>query len=162
MAKSIRASRPYMPEYGVLPADQGSGLLPWSWAQERLTTTRNFWVATVTPAGLPHCMPVFAVWHGDALFFSTGGTSKKALNLESTPHCVVSTESAAEPVVVEGTTSTVDSEAELDALRDVYTKKYGHPFPPGSPVFRVEPRKVIGFVEEASQFPGSATRWHFD
>jgi hypothetical protein len=31
-----RATRPYMPGYGLLDATQGTGLLPWSWAVERL------------------------------------------------------------------------------------------------------------------------------
>ncbi len=31
-----RASRPYMPGYGILDAASGKGLLPWSWASERL------------------------------------------------------------------------------------------------------------------------------
>ena len=31
------ASRPHMPGYGILDADRGKGLLPWSWAKERLT-----------------------------------------------------------------------------------------------------------------------------
>ena len=30
------ASRPYMPGYGLLGPDEGTGLLPWSWAEERL------------------------------------------------------------------------------------------------------------------------------
>ena len=31
------ATRPYMPGYGILPATEGTGLLPWSWAVERLS-----------------------------------------------------------------------------------------------------------------------------
>ncbi len=40
------ASRPFMPGYGILPADAGSGLLPWAWAVERLERSHNYWVAT--------------------------------------------------------------------------------------------------------------------
>src|SRR5690606_27626478 len=29
------AERPYMPGYGIVGPDEGSGLLPWSWAVER-------------------------------------------------------------------------------------------------------------------------------
>ncbi len=46
-----RVSRPYMPGYGITGADQGSGLLDWSWAAQRLTEARNYWVATVWPTG---------------------------------------------------------------------------------------------------------------
>jgi hypothetical protein len=41
------ASRPHMPGYGLLGPDQGSGLLPWSWAEERLSASHDYWVATV-------------------------------------------------------------------------------------------------------------------
>jgi len=41
-----RVSRPYMPGYGISGADQGSGLLDWSLAAQRLTEARNYWVAT--------------------------------------------------------------------------------------------------------------------
>ncbi len=162
MGKPTRATRPFMPEYGLLPEDQGDGLMPWSWATERLTANRNYWLSTVTPEGRPHAMPVFAAWFGDALYFSTGGTSKKAINLQSNPNFVITTESAAEPVVLEGTVRFIEDAHTLDALRTVYAEKYGHPFPPDSPVCEVTTVKVIGFVEDAAKFPGSATRWHFD
>jgi hypothetical protein len=39
---SPQVSRPYMPGYGILGPDEGSGLLPWSWAAERLSHARNY------------------------------------------------------------------------------------------------------------------------
>jgi hypothetical protein len=53
-----RASRPYMPGYGVQGPEGGSGLLPWAWAEERLGRARNYWVTTLWPDGRPHSMPV--------------------------------------------------------------------------------------------------------
>ena len=38
-----------MPGYGVQPATEGTGLLPWSWAEERLTAAHEYWVATGSP-----------------------------------------------------------------------------------------------------------------
>ena len=35
-----------MPGYGVSGPEHGTGLLHWSWAAERLTAARNYWVAT--------------------------------------------------------------------------------------------------------------------
>jgi hypothetical protein len=35
-------SRPYMPGYGIAGPTEGSGLLHWSWAAERLTAARNY------------------------------------------------------------------------------------------------------------------------
>ena len=57
-----RSGRPHMPGYGILGPDGGTGLLPWSWAEERLRDSRNYWLATVRPDGRPHVMPVWAVW----------------------------------------------------------------------------------------------------
>ena len=34
-----------MPGYGTLPATEGGGLLPWSWAEERLIRSHDFWLA---------------------------------------------------------------------------------------------------------------------
>jgi hypothetical protein len=37
-----RASRPSMPGYGIVGPDEGRGLLPWSWADERLTASHDY------------------------------------------------------------------------------------------------------------------------
>src|SRR5438552_1782767 len=66
-----RASRPYMPGYGIAPAKGGRGLLPWRWAKERLERGRAYFVSTAAPDGKPHVMPVWGVWFSDAFFFST-------------------------------------------------------------------------------------------
>ena len=47
-----------MPGYGILGPTQDSGLLPWSWAEQRLLAARNYWVASCWPDGRPHVMPV--------------------------------------------------------------------------------------------------------
>ena len=88
-----------MPGYGVAGPD--AGLLPWSWAEERLRDAWRYWVVTVSAGGEPHAMPVWAVWLEDALWFSTGGRSRKARNLRSEPRCVVHTEGP-DVVVVNG------------------------------------------------------------
>jgi hypothetical protein len=45
-----------MPGYGIAEAERG--LLPWSWAVERLIAATRYWVATVDEDGAPHLMPV--------------------------------------------------------------------------------------------------------
>ena len=62
-----RASRPHMPGYGTQPADEGTGLLPWSWVETRLGRARNYWINTVTASGRPYSRPVWAVWLGRAI-----------------------------------------------------------------------------------------------
>ena len=92
-----RASRPLMPGYGIVGADEGIGLLPWSWAEERLLQSKNFWLATRWPDGRPHVMPVWAIWHAGALWFSSSRQSRKARNLAADPRCVLTTEFTGSP-----------------------------------------------------------------
>lgn len=56
-----------MPGYGTLPADEGTGLLPWSWAEERLLRSHDFWLATVTADSVFALLPewVFALDSSD-------------------------------------------------------------------------------------------------
>jgi hypothetical protein len=98
-----RVGRPHMPGYGIAPATEGSGLLPWSWAAERLTMSRNYWVSSVWPDGRPHSMPVWGMWDDAVLWFSSSIGSRKTRNLAANPQCCVTTEDAADPVVLEGT-----------------------------------------------------------
>jgi PPOX class probable F420-dependent enzyme len=158
-----RASRPYMPDYGIKAADEGSGLLPWEWAEERLTGSRNYWVTSLWPDGRPHSMPVWAVWDGEALWFSSGRRSRKARNLAADPRCVVATEDANEPVVIEGSAElTADRDAVVDvaALMDA---KYGGitaEFLAANATIRVTPRWAFAIAHD--DFTGSPTRWVFD
>ena len=94
-----KASRPHMPGYGILDADKGKGLLPWSWATERLARAHTYWVATARPDGRPHVMPVWGVWLHDALYFSTGNQSRKARNLAENPNCVISFEVGEDQII---------------------------------------------------------------
>ncbi len=53
------ASRPYMPGYVVMPAAGVSGLLPYSWAEDKLRASHDYWVASIWPDGRPHVMPIW-------------------------------------------------------------------------------------------------------
>lgn len=150
-----------MPGYGLLGADEGPGLLPWSWAAERLSESHCYWLSTSSESGRPHCMPIWAVWQDEALYFSTGGSTRKARNLAHDGRCVVATENPLEAVIVEGRCEIVVAEAHLEGVQPAYVAKYGTAFPADSLVGRVEPTRVFGFIEAPSQFSATATRWIF-
>jgi hypothetical protein len=151
-----------MPGYGILEADDGQGLLPWSWAEERLVRAHNYWVSTARPDGRPHAAAVWGVWLDDAFWFSTGVQSRKARNLAANRHCVVHPERADEAVIVEGLAAEV---GELDALqrfKAAYDPKYRWEIDVDSGgIYVVRPRVVFGFIEHADAFAASATRWTF-
>ena len=165
MGRLPSASRPYMPGYGILPAGEGSGLLPWSWAEERLVSSRNYWVVTVWPDGRPHAMPVWGMWQDVAFWFSSSFGSRKAQNLGSNPRCVVTTEDARNPVVVEGDAELLTDPKDLVTLLALENAKYETDYkidmldPALNSCFRVHPRWAFGIQD--GDFTGSPTRWDF-
>jgi hypothetical protein len=161
----ITVTRPYMPGYGVLPADQGTGLLPWAWAEERLKSSRNYWLVSTWPDGRPHAMPVWGMWHEDEFWFSSSKPSRKARNLAANPRCVVTTEDAENPVVVEGAARLITSADELGLMLALENAKYSTTYgiemldPVMNASFRVRPEWAFGI--QAGDFTGSPTRWDF-
>jgi nitroimidazol reductase NimA-like FMN-containing flavoprotein (pyridoxamine 5'-phosphate oxidase superfamily) len=159
------ATRPYMPGYGMMAATEGSGLLPWTWAEERLIRSHDFWLATVSADGLPHLMPVWAVWHDDLLWFSSSNGSRKARNLAAESWCSLATDNPLEPVVVQGRASRVTDPAELAAMLAAENSKYGTSYgpemvdPAANSVFALRPEWV--FALDSRDFSGSPTRFTF-
>lgn len=158
----MQVSRPHMPGYGLLGPSEGRGLLPWSWAEERLRDARNYWIATAAPDGRPHAMAVWGIWDESAFFFSTGASTRKARNLAHDPRCVVTTERADEAVIVEGRVDVASEQGIRDRVSERYSAKYGMGFPTDSNVYRVRPEVVFGLIEDEAEFLGAATRWTFE
>jgi Pyridoxamine 5'-phosphate oxidase len=160
-----KSSRPYMPGYG-LPKGR-KGLLPWSWAKQRLEKTRNYWMTTVKPDGSPHTMVVWGLWWEEAFCFSTGSKSRKARNLDGNPHCVVCNEDPAEAVIVEGIAKRMIDVRRIRKFLAIYQEKYKFDMSGMSddmlnlkePIFVVRPRKVFGQPHDS--FANAATRWLF-
>lgn len=157
----IVADRPLMPGYGIVDADAGRGLLPWRWALERLSTSHAYWLATASATGEPHLAAVWAVWFDDALWFSTGGRSRKAADLAANPECSISAADTDESVVLCGSARRTGDPAVIDAVEHAYTAKYGSGFPDprDNPLYRVDARTVIGVIEREEEFAERATRW---
>jgi nitroimidazol reductase NimA-like FMN-containing flavoprotein (pyridoxamine 5'-phosphate oxidase superfamily) len=165
MPTEPRASRPYMPGYGTLPAAQGRGLLPWDWAEQRLAASRNFWLATATDDGAPHLMPVWAVWLDGRLWFSSASGSRKARNLEAQPRCSLATEDPVEPVVVHGRAERVTERGLLLGVLAAENAKYGTDYgeemvdPAANSVFALRPEWA--FALDSTDFTGTPTRFTF-
>jgi hypothetical protein len=147
-----------MPGYGLARADAGDGLLPWTWAEERLSRSHNYWFSS-SSEGKPHTMPVWGIWWRDSFVFSTGSVSRKARNLAGERRCTVATEHAAEAVVVEGVAALVREAPLLVEIGSHYKSKYTSGFPSDSSVYRVTPRVVFGIIESSPGFTNSTTRW---
>ena len=163
--RSPKSTRPHIPGYG-LPTSK-KGLLSWKWAEDRLKKSRQYWIATTRPDGRPHVMVIWALWMDGVLYFSTGSKSRKANNLAKNPRCVMSTENAAEAIILEGE---VETERNVERIREfirLYEKKYNWKLGEmgeellslKEPVFLLRPSVGFGLWEK--KFATSATRWLF-
>lgn len=156
------ASRPHMPGYGILPEDQGKGLLSWGWATERLEKARNYLISTVLPDGMPHTMPVWGVWLDEGVCFSTGAQSRKARNLAVNPQCNVTVDLIDETIILEGTAAISSNPDLIRRFKAAYAPKYGWDMEGFSdPVWVVHPQKAFAFIAAGEDFAGTATRWRF-
>jgi hypothetical protein len=159
------ADRPVMPGYGVLPADAGSGLIPWAEAERRLTVSHDYWCATVRPDGRPHVMPVWGVWLGEQLWFSSGLQSRKARDLAVDPRCSLTTDDPQNPVVIDGVALQVRGAGGIAAFVDAMNRKYDAGMttdfldPAVNGTFAVRPVTAIALTHD--DFTGSPTRWRF-
>jgi hypothetical protein len=156
-----------MAEYGV--PDDLEGVLPWSWAEERLLASRNLWVVTASSVGRPHAMPVWGVWlpEPSTFLFSCAPSSRKARNLAENPRATVAVDDTVEVVSVEGTTRTVQPDEVADGL-DAYVRKYyedegawagAKEFLAQNLIVELLPQRAFGVIETEEDFGPRATRW---
>ncbi len=164
-----------MPGYGL--PEGSKGLLPWTWAEQRLKKSHNYWITTVKPVGsprdnspqnvAPHTMVVWGLWQDGRFLFSTGSQSRKARNLAQNTNCIVCTEHAHEAVIVEGAAEIADVPARRKFL-PTYERKYEFDMSKmkpdilsmKEPIFAVRPRVVFGLWEK--EFIEKSTRTTFE
>ena len=159
-----------MADYDV--PDDLDGVLPWSWAEERLAGSRNYWVTTVSADGRPHSMPVWGVWLRDRerFWFSCAAGARKARNLRANPAIVVAPTDTVEVVSLEGR-ATETTGGDVESAVDAFFAKYGEEmgqtredvgeFLTSSTSFEVTPERAFGIIERAEEFSQRATRWRW-
>ncbi|HML21763.1 MAG TPA: pyridoxamine 5'-phosphate oxidase family protein [Aggregatilinea sp.] len=152
-------TRPFiLDDYGI-PKTM-DGVLPWSYATERLAPARNYWVSTTLPDGRPHARPVWGVLVDGVQYFGGGPQTRWARNLAARPEVVLHLESGDEVVIVEGTvTKLTEENADPDLLTridDAYEAKYNMRH--GTPVWQLTPRVAFGWTK----FPDDTTKWVFE
>jgi len=136
-------------------------MLEWRWADQRLSASRNYWVASTSPDGRPSVSPVWGVWVDGAVYFGTNSQSRKARNLERDPRVVIHLESGDDVVILHGE---VEKFVLTDAIADAYNEKYDYrPNPEETTVegwYRLRPSRALAWLER--DYPKTATRFDFD
>ena len=145
--------------YGLPGNVTGASKLPWSWADERLSAARNYWIATTRPGGRPDVAPVWGIWLDGAFYFSTDGGSRKGRNLVANGAAVLHLESGDEVVIVHGQITRLVDETVIDRVSQVYQRKYDISMKvPGVEPFILELRPSLAFTWLDSDCPNTATR----
>ena len=103
---------------------------PWAAGLEQVVAADTFWVSTVRPDGRPHVTPLIAVWHDEAVWFTTGPDERKARNLAANPSCVLTAgrsdlADGGLDVVLEGAAEHVTDDGELEPVAKAFAAKYG-------------------------------------
>ena len=156
-----------MAAYGV--PDDLDGVLPWSWADTRLSSSRNFWIVTASPDARPHAMPVWGVWvtELERFAFSCAPQSRKARNLRRNPQIVVAIDDTVECVSMEGRAHPITG-SDADPFVGAYARKYETDpdkqatlaaFMRANTIFEVVPERAFGIIEREDEFSQRATRW---
>jgi len=151
---------------------------PWSDVVNALEQAEIFWLSTVRRDGRPHVTPLPAMWLDGALYFCTGPAEQKAKNIETNPHCVLTTGNdryrSGLDVVVEGSAVRTTDESLLKRLATMWKSKLDWTFDVADGAFRdrsnatdasgtayvfaVAPSKVLAFGKGE---PFSQTRYRF-
>jgi general stress protein 26 len=146
-------------------SEPGSAATPWETTLQVLKAAELSWITTARRDGRPHVSPLVTVWFDGALWFSTGATEQKAVNLRASPHVVVTTGCNSWDhgldVVVEGEVTRETSNDVLAQLARAWSAKWDgrwhyevrdgafHHRGGEALVFRVIPRKVLAFGKGA-------------
>ena len=151
---------------------------PWEVGREHVASADTFWISTVRPDGRPHVTPLIAVWHDEAIWFTTGPEERKARNLSHNAACILTTGRSelgegGLDVVLEGAAEQVTDDAALQPVAEAFAAKYGtdtwhfvvrdgafadHDSGGRALVFRVRPVRGLGFRKGATF---SQTTWRF-
>jgi len=145
-------------------SDQGTDATGWDEAARVLEQAELFWICTVRSDGRPHLTPLVAVWLDGALYFCTGDTEQKFVNMASNPNVLLLTGcnswDRGLDVTVEGKAVQVTDEDLLRRLATAWAAKWDGRWQWGVedgvfrhmdgfsvPVFSVVPTKVLAFAK---------------
>jgi PPOX class probable F420-dependent enzyme len=108
-------------------------------------------LATVSPDGSPHTVPLWIGTRGEQIVFLTGPRSRKADNLRFDPRVALSiapADNPFEPVVIRGrVVEWIEGDAGWEIIDQISTKYTGQPYPRGQ-------ERIVGVIEPEHQTVG--------
>lgn len=144
-----------------VPASYRGGsarLLTWEFVERRLKESTYYWLASVSPGGRPHVVPLWGVYVEGRVCVDGHPEARWMRNLERNRRAVVHVPDPEHVVIVSGLAERLEDGALSDAswlsVDALYQAKYS--VTEGSPWLVIHPRKVVAWdgVDLATM-----TRW---
>ncbi|MFI6604323.1 PPOX class F420-dependent oxidoreductase [Nonomuraea sp. NPDC050536] len=111
--------------------------------EDLLTRPLFVHLATIGPQGVPHVQPVWQIWDGEVLRFTTTTDRQKCRNVTADPHVSISVNDPDQPyryLEIRGLVEAIEPDTE-GTFFDVLARRYDLPYDP--PVGDKERRVVI-------------------
>ena len=149
------------PSYGV--PRRGGTMVEWSSVVERVRAASAYWLATVTPSGRPHVVPIWGVFVRNDLYLEIGAPeTAKARNLAANPVVAVHLDGVDDAVILFGTAVPMRPDAGLGTeLAAAFRAKYAGYAPEATAwetggLVRIDPATLLAWRDMPT-----ATRWRF-
>jgi hypothetical protein len=110
----------------------GAPLIAWERVLERLAggltqapatggpNRHTVWLATASPNGAPHVMPLGALWVDGAFYFTSGAGTRKSKNLHENPHCTLCVATEPFDLVFEGRATQVRDVSTAERIAEAF------------------------------------------
>ncbi|MFJ2770882.1 pyridoxamine 5'-phosphate oxidase family protein [Streptomyces sp. NPDC087300] len=92
---------------------------------ERLAEERDIWVSTAHPDHGPHQVPLWFVWHEDALWMCTSAASATVRNVRAEPRVRLALPDTADVVLLQGEARCFPADEVPAAAADAFAAKFG-------------------------------------
>ncbi|TDD00160.1 pyridoxamine 5'-phosphate oxidase [Nonomuraea deserti] len=122
----------------------------------RLERERDIWVASAAADGVPYLVPLWFVWHGQAVWLSTRATNPTGRNLRNGGRTRLALADTQDVVLIDGVVKAFAAHEVAEAAAGTFGKKYGwDPRKEDVPYafFEVRPRTIQAWHVER-EFPG--------
>lgn len=117
----------------------------------RLSHDVDLWVATASPDGAPHLVPLSFDWDGESLLLSTSGASVTARNLAATRTVRIALDETRDVTIIEGAVEVLAMSEVSPQRADGFARRTGFdPRTSGTSYrwFRIWPRRIQAWREE--------------
>jgi hypothetical protein len=158
---TIKTTRPTIPPGYV---DNPKSFVTWEYVVQRLSESKNYWLASTRPNGRPHVVPRWGVFVDEKFYYDGSPNTRHARNIAENPYVSLHLEDGDQAIIAEGTSAPAGKPARelAEKLSAAFCAKYKeHGYAPQPEqwdeggLFVFSPKKVLAwtiFFENPTKF----------